>query len=151
MKILLAIDGSRFSDAAVAEVASRLWPADSEAKIISVAETPVVPVVETWVPPDNYYEVLEKAGEEQANAIIERAAKWIRRGQEDRLRVTTEVIKGYPKHIIVEEADRWGADLIVVGSHGYRGLTRLWLGSVSRAVASHAKCSVEIVRSREAA
>jgi nucleotide-binding universal stress UspA family protein len=56
------------------------------------------------------------------------------------------VVEGYPKEAILAEAERWGADLIVVGSHGYRGLTRLWLGSVSQAVASHAGCSVEIVR-----
>ena len=50
------------------------------------------------------------------------------------------------KEIILDEAERWGADLIVVGSHGRRGLKRLWLGSVSQAVVSQAKCSVEIVR-----
>jgi nucleotide-binding universal stress UspA family protein len=59
-----------------------------------------------------------------------------------------EIVKGHPKHAIVDEAETWDADLIVVGSHGYRGLTRLWLGSVSQAVASHAKCSVEIVREK---
>ncbi|HKG22127.1 MAG TPA: universal stress protein, partial [Blastocatellia bacterium] len=57
-------------------------------------------------------------------------------------------IVGHPRYLITDEAERWGADLIVVGSHGYQGLTRLLLGSVSQAVASHAKCSVEIVRGR---
>ncbi|MFY9574809.1 MAG: universal stress protein [Blastocatellia bacterium] len=50
---------------------------------------------------------------------------------------------------MIDESNAWDADLIVVGSHGYRGLTKLWLGSVSQAVAAHAKCSVEIVRTRE--
>ena len=40
----------------------------------------------------------------------------------------------------------WKADLIVVGSHGYPTWERLLLGSVSQAVVSHAKCSVEVVR-----
>ena len=53
---------------------------------------------------------------------------------------------GSPREVILDEADHWGANLIVVGSHGYRGLTRFLLGSVSQAIASHAKCSVEIVR-----
>jgi nucleotide-binding universal stress UspA family protein len=53
-----------------------------------------------------------------------------------------------PKDAIVEEAERWGADLIVVGSHGYRCPGHAPLGSVSQAVATQAKCSVEIVRRR---
>jgi nucleotide-binding universal stress UspA family protein len=51
-----------------------------------------------------------------------------------------------PKELILEEAHKWGADLIVVGSHGRRGINRFLLGSVSEAVASHAHCSVEIIR-----
>jgi nucleotide-binding universal stress UspA family protein len=146
MKILLAIDGSSFSDAAVQEIANRPWPLKSEVKIISVVEPPLLPTVETWVPPDNYIEELELAGENQAKAIIGKAADLISKAQGDHIRVATEIVKGHPKHGIIDVAEEWGADLIVVGSHGYRGLTKLWLGSVSQAVASHAKCSVEIVR-----
>ena len=148
MKILLAIDGSTFSDAAVKEVAQKPWPVDSEVKIISVVEPPLMPTVETWVPPDNYIEALEAAGEDQARAILSKAAARVQQGQGDHLRVATEIVKGHPKHAIIDEAESWGADLILMGSHGYRGLTRLWLGSVSQAVASHAKCSVGIVRER---
>jgi nucleotide-binding universal stress UspA family protein len=52
-----------------------------------------------------------------------------------------------PQQIILEEAKEWGADLIVVGCHGRGGLDRFLLGSVSEAVAMHAECSVEVVRS----
>lgn len=149
MKILLAIDGSSFSDAAVSEVANRPWPSRSEIKIISVVEPPLLPTVETWVPPETYYETLERAAEEQARACVDRAAEVIAQKQGDHVQVATEILRGHPRHIIVDEAEEWGADLITVGSHGYRGLTKLWLGSVSQAVASHAKCSVEIVRSRK--
>lgn len=149
MKILLAIDGSSFSDAAVNEIASRPWPAESEVRIISVVEPPLLPTVETWVPPDDYIEALEQAGEERGRSIVSKAAEGITKTQGEKLRVATEIVKGYPKHAIIETAETWGADLIVVGSHGYRGLTRLWLGSVSQAIAAHAKCSVEIVRSRQ--
>lgn len=149
MKILLAIDGSSFSDAAVTEVADRPWPIATEIEILSVVEPPLLPTVETWVPPDNYYETLERAAEDQARASVERAADTIAQKQGDHVQLTTEIMRGHPRHIIADEAEEWGADLIVVGSHGYRGLTKLWLGSVSQAVASHAKCSVEIVRSRK--
>ena len=50
--------------------------------------------------------------------------------------------------MILDVAEEWGADLIVVGSHGYRALKRFLLGSVSHSVVSHAKCSVEVVRCR---
>lgn len=53
-----------------------------------------------------------------------------------------------PKTVILDEAEYWHADLIVVGSHGRRGLDRLLLGSVSEAVATYAHCSVEVIRSR---
>ena len=146
MRILLATDGSSFSDEAVNEIATRPWPEGSEVKIISVVEPPLLPMVETWVPPDNYIEALEQAGEEQARSIVGKAADLINKGQGDKLRVTTEIVKGHPKHGIIEAAEEWKTNLIVVGSHGYRGLTKLWLGSVSQAVAAHARCSVEIVR-----
>ena len=63
------------------------------------------------------------------------------------LRVSTEVIEGAPKRVIVEDAERWGADLIIVGSHGFGPVERFLLGSVAEAVAVHAPCSVEIARS----
>jgi nucleotide-binding universal stress UspA family protein len=150
MKILLAIDGSTFSDAAVDEIARRPWPPQTEVRVISVVEPPLLPTVETWVPPENYIEALEKASEDAAQSVIKKAADRITGKQHNGFSVTTKLIRGYPKHAILEAADNWDADLIVVGSHGYRGLTKFWLGSVSQAVASHAKCSVEIVRNRHA-
>jgi nucleotide-binding universal stress UspA family protein len=143
MKVLLAVDGSPFSDAAVEEVASRPWPAGTEVKLLHVAERPLIPVTEPWALPDNYFEEMDRAAQEHARATIEKAKS--RMAAAD-VKVTTEIVEGYPKHAIVDEAQKWGADLTVVGSHGYRGLTRLLLGSVSQAVASHAPCSVEIVR-----
>jgi nucleotide-binding universal stress UspA family protein len=60
--------------------------------------------------------------------------------------ISSTVVVDSPRDAIVEEAERRGADLIVVGSHGYRGPERALLGSVSQAVATQAKCSVEIAR-----
>jgi len=48
--------------------------------------------------------------------------------------------------VIVEQAKKWGSDLIVLGSHGWRGVDRVLMGSVSEYVAIHAPCSVEIIR-----
>jgi Universal stress protein family len=55
-----------------------------------------------------------------------------------------------PKTIILDEATQWGADLIVLGSHGRRGAERFLMGSISEAVAMHAHCSVEVVRMKSA-
>jgi len=148
MKILLAVDGSDCSDAAVKEVARRPWPAASEVKVLSVIESPFVPTPEAWALPENYYTQLEKAGQDRAQEAIERAVEQFRATPP--LEVSAEAIHGFAKDVILDEAEQWGADLIVVGSHGYRGFKRFLLGSVSQAVASHAKCSVEIVRCRQA-
>jgi len=55
-------------------------------------------------------------------------------------------VPGPPRVVILDEAESWGADLIVVGSHGYRAWERFLLGSVSQSIVSHAECSVEVVR-----
>ena len=62
------------------------------------------------------------------------------------LKATTVVLSGNPKEVILEEAKKWNADLIVVGSHGRRGFKRFLLGSVSEAIAINAHCSVVVVR-----
>jgi nucleotide-binding universal stress UspA family protein len=150
MKILLAIDGSPCSEVAVEEVARRPWPAGSQLRIISAIELPLTLMTKGWVPPEDYVALLEKAAQEQAGEIIKRAEERVRAGTGASLQISTEIIRGPARDVILDEAESWGADLIVVGSHGYRGLKRLWLGSVSHAVASHAKCSVEIVRCPQA-
>ena len=149
MKILLAIDGSTFSDRAVQEVAHRPWPPGSELKIISVVEPMVTMMTETWVLPDNYWDDAERAAAAQAQATLDAAVNRLKEAATPTLKLTTEIHKGYAKRVILDEADRWGANLIVLGSHGYSGFKRLLLGSVSQAIATHAKCSVEIVRGAE--
>ena len=149
MKILLAIDGSRFSDRAVQEVVHRPWPARSEIKIITVIEPMVTMMTETWVLPDNYWDGAERAAIGQARATLDEAIARFKEAATPSLKITTETHQGYAKRIILDEAEQWGADLIILGSHGYNGFKRLLLGSVSQAVATHAKCSVEIVRGPE--
>ena len=101
--------------------------------------------------PDSYYSQLEKVQEEKAQAALTQAVQTLRTYQGLVFEIVTEVQVGKASDVILEEAEKWGADLIVLGSHGYRGFKRYLLGSVSQAVASHAKCSVEIVRRPELA
>ncbi len=148
MKILLATDGSECSATAAESVANRPWPEGSEVRIVTVAEMPIAIAPESWILPEGYYEEIERATQQQAETAIAAAARVIADAQGDRMAVSTEVLVGAPKHAIIEDAERWGADLIVVGSHGYSALERFLLGSVSQSIAHHAKCSVEIVRGR---
>jgi nucleotide-binding universal stress UspA family protein len=147
MKILLAVDGSTFSHAAVEEISRRPWPDGTEVDVLSVSEQPVYPMGEATTLPSSYYEEMEKIARERAQAAIDKTLEALRSNKSN-LRVTSSVVAGHPVQEIVDRAEQWGADLIVVGSHGYRGFKRLLLGSVSQAVASHAKCSVEIVRGK---
>jgi nucleotide-binding universal stress UspA family protein len=145
MKILVAVDGSDFGNAAANSVANRPWPANSEVKIISVMEPFQPYLAEVWAVSDDFYEQMDKSVKAQATNAIEKALEYFQAANNSALQVSKEIIKGNPKNAILDEAEAWGADLIVLGSHGYTGLQRLLLGSVSQAVASHAKCSVEIV------
>ncbi len=150
MKILLAVNGSACSEAAAREVARRPWPQGSRIRVISVVEpAPLLAMPDAWGPPTDYYEVLEEAAQGRAQAAIEKAVGLLRAGSGTACEIEAQAIPGLPKEVIIHEADRWGSDLIVVGSHGYRGLVRFWLGSVSHAVAAHAHCSVQIVRCGE--
>ena len=145
MKILIGVDGSTYSDAALDEVVHRAWPAGSEILVVHAMEIPVVPAPEVWALPLDYYERLERVCGEQADQVM-RAAVQKLSALGDGVKVATKVVQAAPKTAILDEAEKWKPDLIVVGSHGYPTWERLLLGSVSQAVVSHAKCSVEVVR-----
>ena len=149
MKILLAVDGSVCSDAAVEAFTRRPWPPESEVKVITAAEVPVPVGMEPWAVSANYFAELDKSVRQAAQAVIDRALLKLKTIADKTLKVTSEIIQGPPRQVIVDEAEEWGADLIVMGSRGLGAWNRLLLGSVSSAVIHHAKCSVEIVRSRE--
>jgi nucleotide-binding universal stress UspA family protein len=147
MRILLPIDGSSFSDAAVDEVGGRPWPVPTEVKIVTAFQVPITPTPEVWAISDEYYPALEQAAREQAQVVVDRNVARLA-GANKSLTVTGEVLAGPAREMILDEAARWQADLIVMGSHGYGAWQRLLLGSVSQAVVSRADCSVEVVHRR---
>jgi len=149
MKILLAIDGSACSDAAVEEVARRPWPESSSLKVLAAYELPTPPTPAAWALPLNYFEDMDIALRDQAEIIVNEAIKTLKAKMNKTISLDGLVLPGPARTVILDEAESWGADLIVVGSHGYRAWERFLLGSVSQAVVSHAKCSVEVVRCRD--
>ncbi len=152
MKILLAIDGSGQSEAVTDQVACHRFPSGSEVRIISVVERPYYTATyDGGALSVSLYEELEQESRERAHAAVTKSEATLRAEEENHeLKIKTEVLAGSPKRVILEQAEAFGADLIVVGSHGQGNLERFLLGSVSQAVALHAKCSVEIVRSPNA-
>jgi nucleotide-binding universal stress UspA family protein len=150
MKVLLAVDGSPCSDAAVEEVGRRPWPEGSSIKILSAFELPAPPTPEAWAIPLNYLDEMDIALRKQAQNIVDRAIQRLKGRLGKTISLDGQVVPGPPRTVILDEAESWSADLIVVGSHGYRAWERFLLGSVSQSVVSHAKCSVEVVRCRTA-
>lgn len=146
MKILLAVDGSPCSDRAVEEVGRRPWPEGSEVKIVSAFEMPLGATPEGWALPPGYFDELDLAVRKQAQTIVEQAQEKLTSNKT--ALVNGQFLPGSPRSVILDAAEEWGADLIVVGSHGYRAWERFLLGSVSQSVVSHAECSVEVVRCR---
>jgi nucleotide-binding universal stress UspA family protein len=123
-RVLFATDGSATSMAAAQALAGRPWPEDSEFSIVTVEEPWLIRPTSAILNINSAEEVLASAG----------------------LKATAAALSGNPKEVILEEAKKWNADLIVVGSHGRRGFKRFLLGSVSEAVAMNAPCSVVVVR-----
>ena len=143
MRILLPIDESKFSAGAVRSVAARPWPPDTEIRVLHVVEPPSLLLGREMTAHDPEFEAVWKALREQAKALVAKATEGLRRSG---LNVTPVLAEGDPKSQIIDVASDWHADLIVLGSHGRKGLDRFLMGSVSEAVVRHAHCSVEIVR-----
>ena len=138
MRILLAVDDSKFSEAAAQAVIARHQVRDLEVRVFHAAEPPTLftaPEMAEYIPPE------ESA--QEAKALVAKTADALRSAG---ISVTTDIVQGDPKSAIIDNAEAWGADLIVLGSHGRKGLQRFLLGSVSETVMRHAHCSVEIVR-----
>jgi nucleotide-binding universal stress UspA family protein len=143
MKILLAIDNSKFSEAATQTLIAQMRPNQTEVRVLHVIEVYPLYSASQRLGPD-----LAVASEEhrhEAEALVARAAGALR---DAGFRVTTAVGQGDPKVVVIDTAAEWNADLIILGSHGGKGLKRFLMGSVSEAVVRHAPCSVEVVRIR---
>ena len=146
MKILLAVDESEYSAAATKEIAKRPWPKGTTVRVLTVVE-PFPPIaIEPWYGGRESLVRIGKEVRKRARDLTEKIAASLRRKA---IKTQVAVLEGDPRSRIVDEAEKWAADLIVMGSHGYTGIKRWLLGSVASSVVSHAPCSVEIVRQKK--
>ncbi|HEY8460036.1 MAG TPA: universal stress protein, partial [Blastocatellia bacterium] len=132
LRIIIGMDGSVYSKAAVDAVAARSWPAGAEVRIVTATR-----------PYHIYGETLAmqksrvRSFQDPAMAELSKAG----------LAVSSKMIEGDPKRALIDEAEAWGADCIFIGSRGLSGaMQRFFLGSVSTGVVTNAPCSVEVVR-----
>jgi nucleotide-binding universal stress UspA family protein len=146
MKILVATDGTVQGRAAV-EMASDIAALDADAhvEVLSVYEAPAMTAAAPYIgAPVWYPEMVEGAKTKAKGAAA--AALMAVEAECPAADVDSVVCMGGPAAAIVQTAEDWGADLIVVGSHGYGFWGRAFYGSVSDQVVHHAPCSVLVVR-----
>ncbi|HEX2328817.1 MAG TPA: universal stress protein [Candidatus Angelobacter sp.] len=147
MRILLATDGSTYSETAAHAVAEQFRPETSKVMVVEVVEplyfSAPPEMAPGWTP-----ELAERRRElaELAQKSTDAAADILRRAG---FTVETRVVDDEIRNGILETAKLWKADLIVLGSQGKRGIQKFLLGSVAESVARHAPCSVLIARAQE--
>ncbi len=148
IKILVPVDGSRASVAAVQEVAHCPLPAGSSVELLYAIHSrlPVIPDFPPWA-----VTIAAAHGESVraqtlgAPGVLAAAETYLRTHQRD-VTIGTKIVEGVPKDEILREASAWGANRIVLGSHGRRRADRAILGSTAGAVAAGAACTVQIAR-----
>lgn len=148
-RVLLATDASEHSERAAQSIADRPWPAGTEIRVLSAVELILPPVRAMFEPGILDSAFLEKArGEAMERA--QKAIAWAEERLNDKglnVSESISVLLDTPRAIILKEAEEWGAGLIVLGSHGHRGMVdRFLVGSTSETVAMQAACSVEVIR-----
>jgi len=142
MKVLLAIDDSKYSEAATQAVLQQVRPEHGEVCVLHVVK-PLLIIPRPYIGQVESLEAAQQERLKEGKELVKRAGQLLSGAG---FRVHTDVEEGDPRTVITDYAARWNADLIFMGSHGRTGLDKFLIGSVSEAVLRHAHCSVEIVR-----
>jgi nucleotide-binding universal stress UspA family protein len=141
--IIAATDGTDVAGKAVAHAAFLAKALGARLTLVTVSEqAPTFAAPEIgWSVPQSVFDDIRKANRDQSRAILDAAVKasCLAAG-------TMHVEDQAPFQGILDAADRLGADLIVIGSHGHRGLERLILGSQAAKVLSLAKVPVLVIK-----
>lgn len=151
MKVLMATDGSEFSNEAIKKCCRMIGKNEDLAiKIISVYESVPIFATEPFAISAEYINEMSNAMRIEAEDHAAKALTIIKEALPDvHIDLTTKVELGIPEQLILETAQEWGADLIVVGSHGRGFWGRAMIGSTSDTILHNAQCPVMVVKSPE--
>ena len=142
-RIIVAVDGSEPSDNALATALKLAKEQRAKLRVIHVADIlPPAAMGEAYVDVDAYRDAAVGVGRE----VIASALAAARRARVRAEAAVLEIVSHDASGAIVDEAKRWRADLIALGTHGRTGLARLFLGSVAEGVVRHASVAVLLVR-----
>jgi nucleotide-binding universal stress UspA family protein len=144
MNILVAMDDSKYSEAAANAAIAHVRTGDTEVRLLCVLEpfpTALAGKIGGKDSPD-FPSARLKLRDQAQDRLTKTAEKFRSAG----FKTTFFVEEGDAREVILDYAEKWPADLIILGSHGRRGINRFLIGSVSEAVARSAQCSVEVVR-----
>lgn len=143
MKVLVATDGSEYSQEALKRLGQFLPAKTEEVLLLTVSPNPNVGPVGIVGPPYIDYAALAEQLRSESQAILEKGGALLEaQGLKPRLIYR----EGDPATEILELAQSEGVGLIAVGSHGRTGVQRFLLGSVSSKITSHAPCSVLVIK-----
>ncbi|MDZ4383640.1 MAG: universal stress protein [Thermodesulfovibrionia bacterium] len=141
-KILVATDGSKYSNAAASEavaIAKRCGSSLIAASVVPYESISPLGIVHSEMQWELVTEESRKAAENNIKNVKEIAEK------ED-VKIEELILEGRPYEAIINAAKEKRVDLIVVGSHGRTGLDRLLMGSVTERIIGHADCAVLVVK-----
>ncbi|SPA56550.1 universal stress protein [Cupriavidus taiwanensis] len=144
-RILLAVDGSRSSDLAMSQAIIIARGTGAEVKALFVADDTDVFFEASYFNPKELVDSILAHGRKALDAASVRLSE---AGVRHVMQLDEKpVAPGRISATIVAEADAWNADLIVLGTHGRRGVRRLLMGSVSEGVLAKTSKPVLLVRS----
>ncbi|MBE0480753.1 MAG: universal stress protein [Dehalococcoidia bacterium] len=146
MKILLAVDGSRYSEMSAKTLKAFGLPSKTKVTVMTVVSEHTFLgglTLHAFRREATMRERARTSQEEKASRLVEGPAGSLR---DAGLQVQTLVERGRPAEVIIQQADKMGADLIVVGAKGTDSSPRFQLGSVSHKVMKYARTSVLLVR-----
>lgn len=143
MKILIGVDESPYSDAAVQFVRRLPLPAGTHVIIVSAVQLAVPIYADMYVPAAATVDQLVADQTKAQQELVSQAQRELR---DTGLVTEARVLQGDPREAIVQTAKDEAADLVVVGSHGRSGIAKLVMGSVASHVVTHAPCSVLVVK-----
>src|SRR6202008_2391857 len=139
-RILAAVDGSETSHHALREALQFAKEVNAELHLVHVVD--VTPGFESGLDAETFRQIARQ----EATEVLDEVVLLARQTRANAQTVMLEAGRKKTRKAIVNEAKRWGADLIVMGTHGRTGIARLVLGSVAEGVVHTAPVPVLLIR-----